>query len=159
MGTCDAAAGEEVGEAGGGVGDLGDAVIRRGGGDEQGHGEPVGLAGVAVGVGFGEWEVWEDAAVEAGVGGLLGELVWPAHRDHDADGDHGDEPDSELVADGADLLEDDLGGDAFFECFVHGGGDGGAVGDGVGVGEPDLDDARTGGLHRGQELGERVELW
>ncbi len=159
MGACDAAAGEEVGEAGGGVGDLGDAVIWRGWGDEQRHGEPVGLAGGAVGVGLVEWEVGEDAAIEACVGCLLGELVWPAHRDDDADGDHGDEPDGELVADGAYLVEDDLWGDTFFECFMHGGGDGGAVGDGVGVGEPDLDDARPGGLHRGQELGQGVELW
>lgn len=155
----DAGDGEVVDEAGGEVGDFLAAVRGGRGGDEEAGVEAARLDDGAEALGFGGREVGEDEAIEASGFEAFGERV---HADFEGDGerDHRDERDVDVLADGADCIENGVELDAFGEGFGEGFLDDGAVGDGVGEGDADFDEGGSGvrdgdeGLGRGFERGE-----
>jgi len=149
----DAGAGEDVDEASAGGGDLRSALRLGGGGDEEGAGEAGGAGAGGEICGFFERHIGEDEAVEAGGLGVGDEAVGADAVD-DGDADHRDEAEVWARAAGlGDRVVDTGGGGAALEGFVHGGGDHGTVGDRVAEGVADFDDAGSGALEGGEELG------
>ncbi len=148
----DADAGEEVDEAGALIDDLADALRGGGGSNEECEREVVEASEACEWFGGGEIDIRDDEAIEAGGGGIGGELL-RADASDDGIADHGDEAEVGLGADAFDGFKDFAGSDAGLEGLMHGGGDDGAIGDGIGERNAEFGEGGAGLLEGGDDLG------
>src|SRR5262249_15286764 len=109
--------------------------------------------------GLFQGNIRDNQAVEAGGLGAADESVvaGPVHPVDDRDAAHRDQADRELVPDGGDLVEDFQRSRAEGERLVQAGGEGGTVGDRIGKGDADRDDAGASALEGGEHGGGRGE--